>query len=98
METLLLEYHPTAEDSEEAESEGEGSYSPDFFLARGGEIVRVCVQCGFSFVQSLGDVLLCLCPICREAEEAKAEGPASEDLPVRVLPSFISRLLEFNEA
>jgi len=91
LETLLLEYRPEAES---AEIEGESGYSPDFFFTRDGELVRDCLQCGFSFVQRFREPLLCLCPNCRETKD---ECPNTEILPVRVFPSFISRLLAFDE-
>ena len=79
---LLDNFLKRAESKEE-----EPNYQPKINLT---ELVRTCVQCDFSFVQSIDEILQCVCPKCKKVAEERANARNSQDetpnLPVQVLP------------
>jgi hypothetical protein len=54
---------------------------------------RVCLQCGYNFLQEVTEMLRCLCPECR----SHLCSPTEEVFPVVQIPIFVSSMQALEE-
>ena len=78
----LLEYQPQRIEEEQDDIQPNDNSSKVIVLT---EIERTCVVCGFHFVQSMEDTLMCECWNCKRERERRLP-QNSVDLPIQRLP------------